>query len=620
MKKSIITALTLAATCAASLSATYTWSGGALDGSWSDTANWLGGTAPSGGGHTLVFSGNNQTTSNNNNRLTTVAGIQFDAAASPFVLTGSAVTLGGNISNRSGQIQTINIGLTVNGVRTIDTGAGSIILSGTLGSDAAHRNLLKEGKGTLELKANNSYNAVLRIIRGTLALDASTGSIASVANLYMGNPTTVAEGNNTTFLLKGANHNLGKTINFTNAAANVVKTDGFHLTLPQVGTVASQATISYDLTTVNSAVSYTTAPNLTSHGGRLLQSTVTKMVGGLKTTSFAGIDTGDGNKVVALSGLADLATNPATGNSSNVFLEGSYNNGVADRSMNSLTLKGAGGGTVGDQAIQLREILMEERSGNYTFTTRVNSASSTTPLFVHQYSTSGTLTFNNAVLADNATSGFVKAGPGTVNIASSSTSLFSGTTSIQSGVLNLDGAFTKTVSATVYDGATLSGGGTLGSGGNPTAALIREGGTLAGSTTSALSINGTLAFAKESNFSMTLSSSGSDFVSATGAVTLGADVNLTLALSSAPLFGQEILLLSGSSVTDEFATINGQLFGPEGTFTLTYAATTYDFQIFYGPSSVWVQAAIPEPSAVLLLGMGGLAVLLRRRVRNSKLQ
>lgn len=55
--------------------------------------------------------------------------------------------------------------------------------------------------------------------------------------------------------------------------------------------------------------------------------------------------------------------------------------------------------------------------------------------------------------------------------------------------------------------------------------------------------------------------------------------------------------------------------GPGGTFSLGFDSTQYEFGIFYESDHVYVQAlsVIPEPSAVLLIGLGFALMLFRSR-------
>lgn len=613
IKTPVLTALCLLAACTASSAATYTWDGGGANGNWNTGANWVGDAAPTGSGHILEFSGTNQLSSINNS-LTSVNGLNFLAGAGAFTLSGNAFTLAGSgtVANYSAATQTINNDLTLGTAYTFNTDAGDIVLGGVVTSTAVGRGIIKTGHGTLTLTGSNTYLGLTRIQQGTILLNASTGSINSSSGVSFGDSAGLTSGNTSVFAVTGGNYAFPSALGINNHAANTIKADGIALTLGSYSPHASsRATTHFDVSETGSSISFTTSPTL--NAGRIYRATVTDTTG---TTSFATVDVGAGNKIVVLTGLVDLSGNPSTDDNTNAYLAGSWNNTDANRRLNSLTLQGASGGTVTGVKLQPREILMQEGTGDYTFDAQTSPRDNAFSLFVHQYSTVGVLTFNAPIMNDTATGSFSKAGPGTVHIAASSTSSYTGETYLQAGTLLLDGAFTKTPTVTVFDGAVLAGGGSLGSPSNNTALNIREGGTLTASTAGALDITGTLTFQPESTFAMTLDYAGTDFVSATGAITLNSGVDLKLTLAAAPTLDLEVTLLEGSALTGEFATINGAQFGTGGTFSLLHNSTPYDFQIVYDADRTWV-AAIPEPSALLLTGLGAACLLLRRRARRA---
>ena len=80
--------------------ATFTWTGGGANNSWTTPANW-GGAAPSGAGtDVLIFDGvTNASTVNNFPTATTFSGISFTASA--FALGGNSINLAAAVSDLS---------------------------------------------------------------------------------------------------------------------------------------------------------------------------------------------------------------------------------------------------------------------------------------------------------------------------------------------------------------------------------------------------------------------------------------------------------------------------------------------------------------------------------------
>ncbi len=174
----------LVALVAAPLDAANTWDGGGTDNNWGTANNWdnnLVPTFPVG----LTFQGTTQLTSNNEAAGRTVNGITFTGtganAAGAFTLTGSAITLGGNIAvsgnPATATTQTINLDLTLNANRSVNTAAATstIVLNGVI-SGAFQLTKTANNAGTLVLSnTNNSFS-------GKLVLGSGTTSVTSIAD------------------------------------------------------------------------------------------------------------------------------------------------------------------------------------------------------------------------------------------------------------------------------------------------------------------------------------------------------------------------------------------------------------------------------------------------------
>lgn len=603
-KQFALTALALLGLVATSRAATYTWDGGAANGNWSSGLNWVGDAAPTVSSHLLEFEGELQLNTTND-LLTTVSGINFRANAGAFSLSGNALTLGGDIVNNSASTHTLALDLVLSSNRTFFTNRGDIIVSGAIGESLAGRSLIKDGAFALELRGVNTYQAATQINRGAVILDASTGSIQASSAIQFGSATNYDLGNTSAFELKGDDFSIG-TLSAVNRAANTVKANGVALTIASFTRGGTSSTLNFDISAANSGISFTASPTLTN--GILPYATVTDSSG----TDLATIVSGQVQR------LTTFTEFQASGNGSttvNYTTSGNLDRGADWANINSLTITGSGSLTSTHlQALQTYAILMREGVGDYAINAFVRSpAAATAPLVIHQYSTDGTLIFNDRIQNPDAANEFVKTGQGVVEISTTSSGSYTGATRVQQGVLDMDGNLTRTGSVVVYDGATLMGGGQFGAT-SATSVLIRAGGTLAGTTSEALGVTGSITLEQQSQFAMTLDYAGGDHVLASGVVTLGSDVNLVLTLATdvVPVFESPVTLLEGGSIVGNFATINGQAFGEGGTFSLSNNLGTYAFQLFNQDGEIWVQA-VPEPSVGLLTGLAATLLLIRRR-------
>lgn len=604
MKKNTLktlAAFALAATSATSMAADFTWQGNG--GNWSVGANWLGGTAPSGTGHILYFNGATQTSINN--QLSSVGGINFNAGAGAFTLTGNALTLTGDIVNNSASTQTISLDLALSGTsRIFNTRYGDLDVSGDISGSVM---IFKEGLETLTLSGENTYTGITRILAGKLLLDASTGNISS--SLQFGTAGSYV-GNNVTLEVTGDNYSVDFSGRYNYAANKIIVGTNVKLTFGsyQINVTDGRGTSNFDVSAAGSSMFITSNESLSlTSSGRIVNTTVTD---GIKT-GFAIRNTNTGEITRLLdAALTDISSNPATSVLTDARLNGDLAL-TASKNLNSLTLQGSGGGEISgdDYNLTVREILMEEGAGDYLFSNArvVAQGSAPTTLVVHHYSTSGTLTFDSALLGAASTQRLVKTGQGTMVISDKSNSDYTGDTIVQDGRLELDGTLSGTGVMRVFDGATLVGGGSYGTSTSTT--FIYAGGTLGGTSSRALTITGSLTLESDSAFAFTLGA-GADFVDVSGAIALQDNVNLQLALNGAPTIDPEykyFLIKSGVSITGNFV-YNGVVITNGTAFSLD----GYDFKYFQSGEDIWVQA-IPEPSVTLLLGLGAATLLLYRR-------
>jgi autotransporter-associated beta strand protein len=207
--------------------------------------------------------------------------------------------------------------------------------------------------------------------------------------------------------------------------------------------------------------------------------------------------------------------------------------------------------------------------------------------------------------------GITKEGAGTLHLSGNNS--YTGATVVSAGKLVVNGNISTSVSLTVEAGATLGGAGTLGTA------------TISGSLAPGNSI-GTLT--AEGNVTWN-SNSGNAWVFELGtasvdlaAAGLGSNNDLLLIAN-----GGDFLKGSGSAFTFDFADT-----GAVGWYKLVewdgitnFAATDFvatnlnaglsgTFTVDSGSSALYLNV-IPEPSAAVLLGIGGLLILPRRKIR-----
>jgi len=136
------------------------WTGSAGDARWSSVGNWQGGIAPVPTPLTsLTFGGSLTNAQNDFLSGSAFSNLTFAAGASPFTLSGNKVSLYGNLANSSSTQQRIGTDLIWTGKsRSLDTGAGGIVLDGFFSSGAADASFTKNGSGTLILNGGGQFH------------------------------------------------------------------------------------------------------------------------------------------------------------------------------------------------------------------------------------------------------------------------------------------------------------------------------------------------------------------------------------------------------------------------------------------------------------------------------
>jgi T5SS/PEP-CTERM-associated repeat protein/autotransporter-associated beta strand protein len=156
----------------------------------------------------------------------------------------------------------------------------------------------------------------------------------------------------------------------------------------------------------------------------------------------------------------------------------------------------------------------------------------------------------------SGTGGFAKTGPGTLTLTGNST--YSGATEIYSGKLVVDGSIASAVT-TLNAGTTLGGSGTVGG------ITINAGGILApGDSPGILTVNGNYNQTSGGVLNVEIGGAapgaGFDQVAVSGSATVGGTLNLSLVNGFRPTVGQTFAIITSSSETGNFSTINSSGF------------------------------------------------------------
>jgi len=434
-----------------------TWDGGASDGNWASSANWVSFTP---GGNDLNFAGTNRLTTTNNlgGSTNTNATITFATNAGAFIFNGASTSLNGAgfanqtvLLNRSTNIQTVNIGLNFvgNGHR-IDTASNSIILNGFL----AGTNIVKLGASTLFLNGTNTFTGILTHRAGVIRVANNNGLGTTAGGTVISNGAALELTTNSA----GGNLSIGNealTINGTGissgGALRNISGDNIYGGLVTLGSASEISSDSGTLSITNTNTITGAGFGLTLGGaGNIVLNSV--------------IGTGAGTVIKEGSGTATLAaTNTYTGATTisagalrattNTSL-GTVAGGVT--AANGAALELSGSISIGAEALSIAGTgisaggALRNVSGDNTYgglITLTNAA--------RINSDAGTLTLTNTGTITGPTFGLTLGGAGNIVLNS-----VIGTTT---GTLTKDGAGTVTLgnAANTYGGVTTIGGGVL---------------------------------------------------------------------------------------------------------------------------------------------------------------
>jgi len=475
---------------------------------------------------------------------------------------------GGTINAGGATIDIANPGTTV--TWTDGAGAGPIIGTGQF---------TKAGPGTLILAGSNNYSGGTVVSEGTLQVGSGGASGSIQGAVTLGDANTGAS--DVAFLVNRSDNN-------THANPIVVSAQG-----TGTATIGSSSTAGGPLPTIFSGTvtlnrpttMQGTDPDRTSYTNLISGNVgVLTVNGGARTTweannTFVGDVDIQGAGTILQVGSSSGATTQQIPNASDVNIgTGARLHLVFDNeAINGLT----GTGTVAFYP-----------GGGLGATTLTVGAGDANAAF------GGTIE-NGSGTAMN----LVKTGAGTQALTGNST--YTGTTTVNGGTLLLDGTHTGGAAYTVASGATLGG-----TGSTTSPVTVQGGGTLApdGSLgTGSLDLE-PLSFLSVGLDALTVF----DSLLVTGSVDVG-DANLAVALGYTPDAGDYFVIVDNDGTVDA---VTGTFLGlPEGG--RIFPGEPYGFWITYqggdgNDIAVW---AVPEPTTLALLGLGGLAALIRRRRR-----
>jgi fibronectin-binding autotransporter adhesin len=418
-----------------------TWIGGGADGNWSTAANWD--TVPA-GTVALVFGGTTNLITSNNITGITASSLTFNAGAGAFTLGGpQGVILGGNITDYAANPQTISLGLTLNGNRTVEVAAGgSLTISGTITQSGGTRTLTKNGSGTLTLSGTSSSYGATTVNGGSLVLDYSTNDNSKLPD---GAALNLAFGSNLN--LVGGTHTevVSGTVLNTAAASTVTRTSGTAvlrmnaITRNVGGTVDFGAVGIADTNTSNNAGGIiggyaTVAGTNWAVSAAVAANTPITALSVYNTNSFNGTDNTDIT--------SDQAPVPFT--------------------INSLRFNTAAPATLaltGTNTITSGGVLVTSAVGSNT--TAISGGTlqgaSGADLIIHQYNTASPLTISSAIVDNGTATGLTKVGPGTLTLTGNNT--YTGTTTVQGGTLNFEaGTINAPVAQLIVNQGTMNFG------------------------------------------------------------------------------------------------------------------------------------------------------------------
>jgi len=414
----------------APLLTTYNYIAGT--GNWSTGSNWAGGTAPSGSGLAITFSGAGGT-STNDSQLSSVTGITFTGSATgSYVVAGSALSIGGaGVVNNSSSAQTIQNVLTATAATVVNANAGNLTLSGTL--DNAGFGVTLQGANAISLATVSGTGSLSKIDGGTATLtgpvttdnvSVSGGTLALGAAERLANTAAVAVSGSGKLDLGGNTD----TVASLTMSGNSTLANG---TLTAANYALGGGTVSGNLGGGTLTNTGNTSLTGTAAAGTVNLNAGTLTLGSAGRLTGTPVVTGSSGATLALGGnetIASLAGAPALNLGSGTLTVGSDNTSTTY----SGVISGSGG-------------LTKNGTGTLTFS---GSAGYTGPTVVNAgaigFSNSAARTFASSV---SGSGGLVKTAAGTLTLTGTNT--YSGGTTISDGIVAVAAAANLTTSGSI---------------------------------------------------------------------------------------------------------------------------------------------------------------------------
>ena len=164
---------------------TAIWNGEGSNSNWSTTANWDNSLVPATGFDLIFPATTNAAPVNDLAAEINFTGITFPVGAPPYLLSGNAISLSGELLNNSAAPHTFTMPIVLDGPLTFATLNASLYVYEAI---SGPHGIIKSGGNRLELTADNTYTGNTSINGGTLSIGNgdTAGSIDPTSTLIFG--------------------------------------------------------------------------------------------------------------------------------------------------------------------------------------------------------------------------------------------------------------------------------------------------------------------------------------------------------------------------------------------------------------------------------------------------